>query len=79
VILSGQAPEFSAMETQFIRPLSESGGLCTYHADISSSSDNTVTDIAILNNSTEEIEFPETSSIVIGINEISPLEPVSSS
>ena len=34
---------------------------------------NPITDIAIQNNSTENIDFPATSTVVLGVNEISPL------
>jgi len=70
-ILTGQAPNLTLAETKFIPELSQLGDLCMYHGDISSDSSKIITDIAISNNSTEEIEFPETSSIVINVNEIS--------
>ncbi len=72
-ILLGQAPSLAPAELEYIAPLSEPGNLCLYHADISSSENNPLTDIAIQNNSTENIDFPPTSTVVIGVNEISPL------
>jgi hypothetical protein len=77
-MLTGQAPEFSETLMRYIPGFSESGGLCTYKADISSSFNNTITDIALLNDSPDEIEFPQTSNVIIGINEISPLQSDSS-
>ena len=72
-ILIGKAPNLNPAELEYIAPLSEPGNLCLYHADVSSTGDNPMTDIAIQNNSTEEIDFPATSTIVLGVNEISPL------
>lgn len=74
VILTGQAPEFNEMQPRLIPILSEAGELCTYHADISPTVNEPVTDIAILNNSTDELTFPDASSIIVGVNEISPVE-----
>ncbi|HKR74859.1 MAG TPA: YncE family protein [Candidatus Nitrosocosmicus sp.] len=73
VILTGQAPEFNEIQPRMIPMLSEAGELCTYHTDISPSDNYAVTDIAILNNSTDELTFPDASSIIVGVNEISPL------
>ncbi|CAN5713207.1 hypothetical protein BH23THE1_BH23THE1_34850 [soil metagenome] len=74
IFLIGQAPELNPVELEFISPLSISGEICLYHGDVISTLNNTITDIAIQNNSTEDdIEFPETSSIVISVNEISKL------
>lgn len=72
-ILLGQAPNLNPAELEYIAPLSEPGNLCLYHADVSSTEGNPMTDIAIQNNSTEEIDFPATSTIVLGVNEITPL------
>ena len=72
-ILLGQAPDLAPAELEYIAPLSDPGNLCLYHADVSSSEGNPMTDIAIQNNSTEDIDFPATSTIVLGVNEISPL------
>jgi len=72
-VLVGQAPNVSSSELEFIPELSNSGELCLYHVDLASDSANTITDIAIQNNSTDDIEFPATSTVVIGVNEISEL------
>lgn len=72
-ILTGQAPNLTAADLEFIAPLSTPGELCLYHADLISNESNPVTDIAIQNNSTDDIDFPATSSVVIGVNEISSL------
>lgn len=75
-ILLGKAPNLKPAELEYIGPLSEPGNLCLYHADVSSSKNNPMTDIAIQNNSTEDIDFPATSTVVLGVNEISLLENI---
>lgn len=72
-VLVGQAPNVSSSELEFVSELSNAGELCLYHVDLASDSANTITDIAIQNNSTGDINFPATSTVVIGINEISKL------
>lgn len=72
-VLIGQAPNFKPAELEFVAPLSTSGDLCLYHADLAPAATDTITDIAIQNNSTDDIDFPATSTVVIGINEIAPL------
>ena len=72
-VLIGQAPNLAAAELEFVEPLSTPGDLCLYHVDIASDDVNTITDIAIANNSTDDFTFPPTSTIVLGVNEISSL------
>ncbi len=72
-VLVGQAPNVSPSELEFVSELSNAGELCLYHADLASDAGNTITDIAIQNNSTDDIDFPSTSTVVIGVNEISEL------
>ncbi|TVP40457.1 hypothetical protein [Candidatus Nitrosocosmicus arcticus] len=72
-VLIGQAPALNVAEFEFIPELSESGELCLYHVDVASDETTPITDIAIQNNSTEDIDFPATSTVVIGVNEIAPL------
>jgi hypothetical protein len=74
-VLVGQAPKVSSSELEFVSELSNAGELCLYHVDLASDSANAITDIAIQNNSTGNINFPATSTVVIGINEISELSP----
>ncbi len=73
-VLAGQAPNLSPIELDYIPDLSSPGERCLYHADINSSESNSITDIAIGNNSTEDIDFPDTSSVVINVSEISRIE-----
>ena len=72
-VLIGQAPNLQAAELEFVGPLSTPGELCLYHVDIASDETTAITDIAIQNNSTEDIDFPATSTIVLGVNEIAHL------
>ena len=76
-ILTGQAPNLKPAILELVKPLSTPGKQCIYHVDIPSKG-QIVTDIAIQNPTANEIKFPPTSTIVIGVNEISPL-PASSS
>ena len=72
-ILIGQAPNFSISDPELISELSTPGNQCLYHVDLLSNSTNTITDIAIKNNSTNDITFPPTSTVVIGVDKIAPL------
>jgi hypothetical protein len=78
-ILTGQAPNLKPAELEFVKPLSTPGKMCIYHVDIPSKAGEVVTDIAIQNPTTSEIKFPSTSTVVIGVNEIAPLQGGSSS
>jgi hypothetical protein len=80
-ILIGQAPNMTAAELENIAELSTPGQLCLYHADLHSPHGNhtgtadgrSITDIAIMNPTNADITLPNTSTLVIGINEIMPL------
>lgn len=78
-ILTGQAPNLKPAELEFIKPLSTPGKLCIYHVDIPSKAREIVTDIAIQNPTTSQIKLPSTSTVVIGVNEIAPLQGSGSS
>ncbi|HEY6658778.1 MAG TPA: hypothetical protein VIZ62_09640 [Nitrososphaeraceae archaeon] len=70
-ILIGSAPNMTATTLENIAPLSTPGEQCLYHADLIPSGNVTIiTDIALKNPTEEDIEFPPTASVVIGINEI---------
>ena len=47
--------------------------MCIYHVDIPQGN-NVTTDIAIQNPTGSPIKLPDTSTVVIGVNEITPLE-----
>ena len=76
-VLIGQAPNLKPANLELVKPLSTPGKLCIYHVDIPSKAGEIITDIAIQNPTANEIKFPPTSTVVIGVNEIRPL-PTSS-
>ena len=70
-VLIGSAPNMTATTLENIPALSTPGEQCLYHVDlIPSGNVTTITDIALSNPTEDEIEFPPTSSVVIGINEV---------
>lgn len=72
-ILTGSAPSFQPAELELIDGnLSTPGELCLYHVDIPQENVTTTTDIAIKNPTDSSIDFPETSTITVGVNEIMP-------
>src|SRR5919205_2214858 len=77
-ILIGQAPNLTPAELEFVKPLSTPGKLCIYHVDIPSKTGEVITDIAIQNPTANEIKLQPTTSVVIGVNEIAPLQGSSS-
>jgi hypothetical protein len=72
-ILIGQAPNLTPAELEFVKPLSTPGKMCIYHVDIPSKAGEVVTDIAIQNPTANEINLQSTTTVVIGVNEITPL------
>lgn len=74
VILTGQAPNVKPTELELVDELSKPGDECIYHLDLESTAGNPVTDIAVFNPTDQPLSFSRTSSIVIGVDEISPLE-----
>ena len=72
-ILTGSAPNFQPAELELIDGnLSTPGELCLYHVDLPQENVTTTTDIAIQNPTDSSIDFPETSTVVVGVNEIMP-------
>ena len=70
-ILIGSAPNMTAAALENIAPLSTPGEQCLYHADLIPGGNVTIiTDVALKNPTEEDIEFPPTATVVIGINEI---------
>ena len=70
-ILIGSAPNMTTATLENIVPLSTPGEQCLYHADLIPGGNVTIiTDIALKNPTDEDLEFPPTASVVIGINEI---------
>ena len=71
-VLTGSAPDFQPAELELIQNLSTPGELCLYHVDLPQPGVNVTTDLAIQNPTDSAVDFPETSTLVVGINEIMP-------
>jgi hypothetical protein len=70
-VLIGSAPNMTAAELENIAQLSTAGEQCLYHVDlIPGGNVTTLTDVALSNTAEEDIEFPPTATVVIGINEV---------
>jgi hypothetical protein len=84
-ILVGVAPDFAPAPLELLANLSTPGELCLYHVDLppapepanattttsaNATTTSMITDIAILNPGDEDVTLPDTSTVVIGINEI---------
>jgi hypothetical protein len=70
-ILIGSAPNMTAATLENIPTLSTPGEQCLYHVDlIPSGNVTTLTDVALSNTAEEDIEFPPSATVVIGINEV---------
>jgi hypothetical protein len=79
-ILVGVAPNLTPAPLELVPPLSTAGELCLYHVDLpateqanATSANATtimITDIAISNPGDEDVTLPPTSTVVIGVNEI---------
>jgi hypothetical protein len=80
-ILVGVAPNLTAASLELVPPLSTAGELCLYHVDLpppaqanatsaNATTTTMITDIAIQNPGDEDITLPSTSTVVIGVNEI---------
>jgi hypothetical protein len=74
-VLIGQAPALNPADLELVKELSKPGTMCIYHVDIKSGPKgvNPITDIALQNPSDNEIKFGPTATVVIGVDEISPL------
>ncbi|HSF50781.1 MAG TPA: hypothetical protein VLA74_08490, partial [Nitrososphaeraceae archaeon] len=70
-VLIGSAPNMTAATLENIPSLSNPGEQCLCHVDlIPGGNVTTLTDIAISNTGEEDIEFPPSATVVIGINEV---------
>ncbi len=70
-VLIGSAPNMTVATLENVAQLSTPGEQCLYHVDlIPGGNVTTLTDIALSNSAEEDIEFPPTSTVVIGINEV---------
>ena len=80
-VLIGQAPALKPAELELLKELSTPGKMCIYHVDVKSgpSGVNPITDIALQNPTDKEVKFGPTATLVIGVDEISPLTSTSES
>jgi hypothetical protein len=83
-ILVGVAPQLAPAPLELLAELSTPGELCLYHVDLpapaqanatatnatATNATSMITDIAISNPGDEDVTLPSTSTVVIGINEI---------
>lgn len=70
-VLIGSAPNMTAGTLENLPTLSTPGEQCLYHVDlIPGGNVTTITDIAISNTGEEDIQFPPTATVVIGINKV---------
>lgn len=72
-IVVGQAPDVKPVEMELLSELSSPGKMCIYHVDLPPEGIDVVTDIALLNPTDHGVRLPNTSTVVIGVNEIIPL------
>jgi hypothetical protein len=72
IMLVGQAPNLKPASLELVKELSKPGSLCLYHYDISQAGAIT-TDLALQNPTKNQMKLPDTSTVVIGVNEIIPL------
>jgi hypothetical protein len=76
-ILVGQAPNLKPASLELVKELSKPGNMCIYHVDVPQGGAVT-TDVAIQNPTNSPIKLPDTSTVVVGVNEIMPLTEQSS-
>lgn len=74
-ILIGQAPALKPADLELVKELSKPGTMCIYHVDIESGPQgvNPITDIALQNPTDNEVKFEPTATVVIGVDEITPV------
>lgn len=71
VFLFGPDTKIPISGLDLIPELSKAGELCSYQGNIvTNETSSNITDIAIFNNSPDNIEFPDSSSLVIKVSEI---------
>lgn len=80
-VLIGQAPALKPADLELVKELSKPGTMCIYHVDIESGPQvvNPIADIALQNPTDNEVKFAPTASVVIGVDEISPVTKTSES
>ncbi|HZL23156.1 MAG TPA: hypothetical protein VFC05_07520 [Nitrososphaeraceae archaeon] len=70
-VLIGSAPNMTTGTLENLPTLSTPGEQCLYHVDLIPDGNlTTITDIALSNTGEEDIQFPPTATVVIGINKV---------
>jgi hypothetical protein len=69
-VVAGVAPDAQPVELDYVSQLSSPPDNCTFQGDISNNSDE-VTDIAIVNTGTDEIQFDSRNFVTFAITEVS--------
>jgi hypothetical protein len=67
IMLVGQAPNLKPATLDLVKELSKPRSLCLYHYDIPEGV-ATTTDLALQNPTKNPINLPDTSTVVIGVN-----------
>jgi hypothetical protein len=83
-LLVGHSPDIKPAKLEPVKELSKPGYLCMYHTDIGSTHNNigdkinntTITNILLLNPSDYRIILPNTSTIIIDVNQIVALDTI---
>jgi hypothetical protein len=84
-LLVGHAPDFKPAKLEPVKELSKPGYLCMYHTDIGSTHNNssddrinstTITNVLLRNPSDYRIILPNTSTIIIDVNQIVALDSI---
>ena len=77
-VLVGKAPDLKPSKLVLVKELSTPEKLCIYHADLNSDcrgiNPTCITDIALQNPTDKDVKFGPTATVVIGVDEIMPLE-----
>jgi hypothetical protein len=71
-VVGGVAPNVSPLNLTLVDQMSSSGSICMYHTDIPTTpqqQNSTITDIALLNPTEQNITLPDATSVVIHISE----------
>ena len=69
-ILVGQIPQLRSLLLEYIPEFSDAGELCTYQVALHSNRTDPFSHLILQNNSTEEIEYPSTSTILLGVSKL---------
>jgi len=69
-ILVGKIPNLSSIFMELVPQFSDAGENCFFQRTLASTITNPISQIALQNNSTEEIEFPSTSVVILGVSKL---------